>query len=244
MKLEKNTLYSNSQIAEWFGLKSRKFTNKGQKEKKLEQLKLFADYELVGDKTKKIFIKEVYEPVYSKKGSQNFQIINNNLEKYWKDNGRGLDICKRVGEAMFKDGITTLSCSSAVNYAGISKREKYGVNYMSEGKIGYSIYAWGKWVQGEGQEEPHLEPLTAQEQAIKNQLIKKYFGNTTEKQIFIQNMIDNGEIRKQDAWGLLEELTNMKGKMAAFKADFAIAIDSAIGRGTYLIPRIDEESAF
>ena len=102
-KLECNTLYTNKHILEWFGLKSKSFRNDKQKEEKLKQLKLFAEYELVGEKTKKILIKQVYEPYYIKKGSQNFQIIDSELENYWKDNGKGLDTCRRVGMAMQQD---------------------------------------------------------------------------------------------------------------------------------------------
>lgn len=35
-ELQANTLYTNNQIAEWFGLKAKKFSNKEQKEKKLK----------------------------------------------------------------------------------------------------------------------------------------------------------------------------------------------------------------
>ena len=56
-------------------------------------------------------------------------------------------------------------------------------------------------------------------------------------------MVENGEITKEQAWEVLEELTNMKEKFRAFKADFEVAINSAIGRGTYLIEE-KRESAF
>lgn len=48
-------------------------------------------------------------------------------------------------------------------------------------------------------------------------------------------MVDNGEITKEEAWNILDELTNMSNNFKAFKADFEVAINSSVGRGTYLI---------
>ena len=115
---------------------------------------------------------------------------------------------------------------------------------MGSGLKGHSVYAWGKYIQ-QG-EEIKLIPLTKEEEEIKNKLVKKYFGDTTDKQIFVQGMVDNGEITKEQAWNVLDELTNMSNNFKAFKADFEVAINSAVGRGTYLIPDFQQgkESAF
>ena len=143
---------------------------------------------------------------------------------------------------MYRDNlVTSITIGTTENYTNKSKREKYGINYVSEGTVGRSIYSWGKYIQ-DG-DEVRLVPLTPEEEEIKNKLIKKYFGNTTDKQLFVQGMVENGEITKEQAWEVLEELTNMKEKFRAFKADFEVAINSAIGRGTYLIEE-KRESAF
>lgn len=241
IQLKENTLYTNKELAEWFGMKANSFAN--QKEKKLEQLKAFADYELQGNKQKKVFIKKVYEPTYNKKGSESYQIIKANLEKYWSQNGKGLDTCKRVAGEMYRDNlVNSITIGTTENYANRSKREKYGINYVSEGTIGRSIYSWGKYIQ-DG-DDVRLVPLTQEEIEIKNKLVKKYFGNTTDKHVFVQGMVENGQITKEQAWEVLEELTNMKEKFKAFKADFEVAINSPVGRGTYLIETKKEESAF
>ena len=232
IELKENTLYSNKELAEWFGMKQKSFSNR--KEEKLEELKAFADFELRGNKQKKVFIKKVYEPVYSKKGSENYEIIKANLEKYWSENGKGLDTCQRVGEEMYKEKlVSSITVGTTINYTRRGKIDKYGINYVSSGTVGRSVYSWGKRIQ-EG-DKFKLVPLTEEEEEIKDKLVKKYFGNTTDKQIFIQGMVDNGEITKEQAWEALEELTNMKEKFKAFKADFELAINNPIGRGTYLI---------
>lgn len=233
MELKKDTLYSIGQIAQWFGLKGKKFSNDSQKNKKLQQLKLFASYELRGNKIKKVFIKQVYQPVYSKQGSKSYQIIKDNYQKYWQDNGKGLDTIERVGEEIYRDGLVPVAKNTTIAYVGKSKREEYGKNYSVGGVKGYSIYSWGKKVQQGNQ--IILVPLNKEEEEIKNKLIKKYFGNTTEKQIFVQGMVDNGQITKEQAWSLLEELTDMKNSFGAFKAEFETLINNPIGRGTYLI---------
>lgn len=239
-ELQPNTLYNNKEIAQWFGIKPNSFTNS--KEAKLKELSLFADFELRGNKQKKIYIKEVYEPVYNKKGNINQKIVETKLEEYWSQNGKGLDTCKRVAGEMYKDKLLpSLSYKTMINYTQQGKVNKYGVNYLTSGTIGRSIYSWGKYVQDEN--GVRLVPLTPEEEEIKNKLIKKYFGNTTDKQLFVQGMVENGEITKEQAWEVLEELTNMKEKFRAFKADFEVAINSAIGRGTYLIEE-KRESAF
>lgn len=138
---------------------------------------------------------------------------------------------------MYRDKITGLSEGTTISYAGVSKRNKYGRNYVSVGTKGRSIYAWGKY-----DENGELVPLNAEEVKIKNELVKKYFGNTTEKQIFVQGMIDAGEITEAEAWEVLDKITNMTDRYGAFKMEFEEKINCKLGRGTYLIA--DKESAF
>ena len=222
IQLKENTLYTNKELAEWFGMKANSFANQ---------------------KEKKVFVKKVYEPKKNKKGSESYQIIKANLEKYWSQNGKGLDTCKRVAGEMSRDNlVSSITIGTTENYTNRSKREKYGINYVSQGTVGTSVYSWGKYVQ-DG-DDVKLVPLTQEEIEIKNKLVKKYFGNTTDKHVFVQGMVENGQITKEQAWEVLEELTNMKEKFKAFKADFEVAINSPVGRGTYLIETKKEESAF
>lgn len=240
----KEGIITNQQLADWFGVSLSTFNHT--KKKKLEQLKVFADYQLIGNKIKKVKITNIYNPIYSKQGSSNFQIIKTNFKTYWKDNGKGLDTCKRVGEQMYSDGITDLSYKSTISYVGRSKRQMFGKNFISRGANGYSIYGWGKWVQV-SPGEVELVPLTPEEQGVKQKLIKKYYGNITEKTIFVQGMIDAGEITEEEAWKVLDQLVNIKDKYGAFKAEFQIAINASLGKGTYLIQDtidMSQESAF
>ena len=56
---------TNAELAEWFGIQVNSF--RARKEKKLEELKNFADFKVVD--SKKVYIIKVYKPVYVKKKS-------------------------------------------------------------------------------------------------------------------------------------------------------------------------------
>ena len=228
-ELKQGKIYAAKEIAEWMGITSGAFANKRQK--KLKQLQAFADYELVGDKIKKIYIKKVYQPIYCKKGSQARQEVRQNYEKYWHDD---LDTAKRVGEEMYKDGIGAgVKCSTVIAYTGEEKRNGYGVAYKREGKKGYCVMEWGKYVEENG--DRYLVPLTQEEKQIKNKLVKKWFGNTTDQHIFVAEMVAQGEISREQAWDMLEELTNVENRLAGFRYDFMQAINADIDKGTRLI---------
>lgn len=69
-ELIKNLKLNREELCDWFGIKTKSFTSL--KEQKLEELKNFCDYELIesqGGNFKAVNIKEVYEPIYSKKVS-------------------------------------------------------------------------------------------------------------------------------------------------------------------------------
>lgn len=233
IQLEQGKLYSGKQIAEWMGISPRTFANN--KQKKLKQLQSFVDYRLEGNKIKKVYIEKIYEPVYHKKGSSARQEVRQNYEKFWH---KDLDTAKRVGEDMYRNGIGNgVKCSTIIHYTGDEKRKDYGVAYGRDGRKGYCVMEWGKYVEENG--ERHLVPLTEEEKQIKNKLVKKWFGNTTDKQIFVAEMVSDGQIDREEAWDMLEELTNVENRLAGFRIDFMKAINADVDKGTRLI-----ESAF
>ena len=93
---------TNEELAEWFGVKLTSFKNT--KRKKLEELKLFADfYEEKG----KVIVTEVYEPVYQKQQGKTKQMVISKIDQVWSEDG--LDSCSRVGnkicELLEEEGI-------------------------------------------------------------------------------------------------------------------------------------------
>lgn len=67
-ELTENLKLSREELCDWFGIKTRTFSSL--KKQKLEELKDFCDYELIKNQSgsfKAVYIKEVYEPIYSRK---------------------------------------------------------------------------------------------------------------------------------------------------------------------------------
>lgn len=60
-------IMSSKELAKWFDIAENTF--KKNKEKKLKELVAYADFELVGEKYKKVKIIKIYEPIYHKRGS-------------------------------------------------------------------------------------------------------------------------------------------------------------------------------
>ena len=68
---------------------------------------------------------------------------------------------------------------------------------------------------------------------VKKNLQTKYFGDATEKQILVKGMVEAGEIRKEDAWDVLEEMTNMRtGNFMMFLKEIQEALHCQVIRGT------------
>lgn len=198
-------VYTNNQLAEWFGITPSSLSK--YKKKKLEELKAFADFEEVGKKQKKIKITYIYQPVYYKQGSQNFKKIQSQVDEVWDESG--LDTCKRVSQKIIQNNNYALAIAEGTvyNYTLKSRNVLYGKPFDQKGgKLGRCRYLWCKET-----ENGDLRELTLEEEEIKQKLIKKYFGDATEKQILVQGMVQAGEISKEEAWDVLTEMTNMKG---------------------------------
>lgn len=62
----------------------------------------------------------------------------------------------------------------------------------------------------------------------------KYFGDATEKQVLVKAMVEAGEITTEEAWGILEEMTNMKGKtnFMGFLKELQGTLHCQVVRGT------------
>lgn len=221
----KEGIMTNEELAEWFGVKLTSFKNT--KRKKLEELKLFADfYEEKG----KVIITEIYEPIYQKQQGKTKQMVISKIDQVWSEDG--LDSCSRVGnkicELLEEEGIVRKP-NTVIAYTRQGRNELYGIPFINEGKIGKCIYIWCK----RDPETGEYDLLTEEEQIIKQNLQTKYFGDATEKQILVKGMVEAGEIRKEDAWDVLEEMTNMRtGNFMMFLKEIQEALHCQVIRGT------------
>lgn len=226
--------YLNKDLAEWFGVTQGSFNTK--KDKKLEELKDFAEYHLEG---KKVVIDKVLNPIYSKNGSKAYEMIKEKVDDFWSPTG--LDSCKNVSAKIvnYYGSNLDVAARTAYNYTRQGRNELYGKPFEGGGSLGSCTYMWCK-----KDEEGMLVPFTPEEEQIKATLIKKYFGNADEKQIIVSGMVESGEIKKEEAWDILTELTNMKGEnFLNFLGELQERLDCQIVRGT-MVNRIEQKGAF
>lgn len=219
LKLGKIT---NKELAEWMGITANTF-NKS-KEKYLRELENFANFHIEG---KKVVIDKIINPIFSKQGSKAYQMVRDKVDDFWSPTG--LDSCKNVSNQIveYYGDRLPVGKNTAYDYTRKGRNELYGVPFEAGGKLGKCVYTWCK------KEGENLIPLTEEEQKIKELLIKKYFGNTTEKQILIAGMVEMGEIKKEEAWDILSELTNMKGNnFLLFLGELQEKIGCKVVRGT------------
>lgn len=238
MKKLETKIYSNKEIAEWFNCSAGYFSQT--KEKKLEQLKAYADFELVGNKQKKIKINKVYEQEYHKKGSYAYEVIKSKLDETWSQSG--LDSCKRVCYQILETEDLGVLDVTAYKYTLKSRNDLYGKPFEKGGRLGSCRYMWCKQ-----QSDGRLRFLTQEEEQIKSKMIKKYFGDASEKQILVQGMVEAGEISSEEAWNVLTEMTNMKGSnFLSFLGELQEKIGCRVIRGTFVERNLIEErkSAF
>lgn len=239
---------SNQELAGWFQISEGYFNH--HKEDKLEELKYFANFHLEGNKRKKVVIDEIINPVYSKMGSDNYRKVVEKIDENWSEDG--LDSCSNVGnkvyECLVEEGNCSLAQSTVIKYTQKGRNELYGVPFVSGGKIGNCIYVWCK----RDKETGEYSKLNDKEIEIKEKLQKKYFGDATEKQILVKGMVEAGEISQEEAWRVLEQLTNMNtNNFMCFLKELQSRLGCQVVRGTLVtrnnekvIEIEDRESAF
>ena len=223
MKL-KEGIMTNKELAEWFGIKESTF--KSNKKKKLEELKKYCQFEEVKGK---VCILEIFYDEYQKSFSKSFDTIKEETEKIWVKNK--LDTGKRISQEIITTNEMEITPSTVYVYTLRARNELFGKPFGFEGSVGSCRYVWCK-VSGDGVNTKYT-PFTEEENKVKKQLFKKYFGDTTEKQLFINEMVSMGELTKEEGYDMLMEISNMgsEGYMA-FKAELEEKIGSKISKVT------------
>ena len=234
MILEENKIYSGKQIAEWFDINPSTFSRN--REEYLKILKNFAEFEEIG---KRIKILKVYTKEYDKNWGTNYGKIKSKIPEVW--NANGLDSSKRVSQEIQHQLMLPIAERTVYNYTLQGRNELYGKPYGKPGELGRCTYTWCKKI-GNGR-TADIQPLTPEEEEIKQNLILKYFGNVSEKQVIVKAMVESGEISKDEAWDILEELTNMKGQgnFMAFLSELQEKLNCMVIRGTQTYLEIEDK---
>lgn len=216
---------SMRELADWFG--KNPATLSRQKTEYLSKLEKYCDFEELP--SGKINITAIRTPTFSGSGSK--QIIKDNFVKEWNDNG--LDTARNVSEKILDNHEDELSItkSTAYTYTLQARNELYNKPFCGRGEKGCCEYVWCVELP-EGQ----YRELNEEEQKVKNDLLKKYFGNTTEKQLMVEAMVKAGEITEAEAFGVLKEMTGMnQAGFFGFLKELSATLHCRVIKATKLI---------
>lgn len=222
---------TNKELAEWFGIKPDTMTR--HKKKKLEELQNYAFFEEIRGGVE---ITGIIKSEYNKKDSQIRQIYQQGFEEVRQPLDTVSNINNQIYEKYYDQLPTLSSAASGYHYAIEVRNERYGIPFKGKGKVGQCYYCWCK--QGEGENhQPLYIPFTEEEEQVKAKLLTKFFGNQEEKTLLLQEMVLMGEIKKEDAWDIFTEYSNLN--QAGFNA-FLRELEAAIGSKVVKATKFEE----
>ena len=220
LELVEGQLMSNNDLAEWFQIKPGSFRNT--KAKKLEELKKYAEYEIQGAK---VLITKVIEPKFIKK--KDYFIVREEFTQVY--NKSKIDTASNVSKKIYNKRKSDLSIkeSTTYEYTREARNELYGKPFVGKGKLGTCRYIWVKKL-----DEGKYERFNDEEEAMYKKLLLKYFKNTDSKAMFVKDMIKRGEVTKEEAWDVYDEIANLEFGFMNFKAEMEEFVGCTIVRAT------------
>lgn len=209
MELEENKIYSNAELAKWFGIQTASFAKT--KKKKLEYLKQFAEFEEIKGKVK---IVKVIEPVYV-----NPRDKKNNDLLYQEDIE---EVISHYPYQMFK------TCTGRVQLLSDGKTKKLNHRFSTAYKYvreNLRVIANGDehyWCERHFNSKIDFTVMPEDQLAYWNELIQQYICSDTEKANYIaeiKSQEENGELSKEEAQEYIYHASSACWEMA--KAKFA-----------------------
>lgn len=181
---------TGQQLAEWFGISYKTYTNS--RKKKLEILTSFADFEEV--KQGVIKITAIKIPVYSKKSDRIKDIIRENFFSVWHESL--YDTSARAASQLYRNNTELKKiCKNEAtfkHYFNEVRREMFGrVAISEEGTKGTCHY---EYVESNNWEEAIL--LSEDKKAILKQITQKWYVN--EQEPLLYDALQKKEISQQD----------------------------------------------
>ena len=80
-----------------------------------------------------------------------------------------------------------------------------------------------------------LELFNEEEEKIKKDLMNKYFSTDAEKEVMVAEMVERGELSKEEAYDTLVEMKHLNAAgFMAFKNELEEKIGSKVLKGTYI----------
>ena len=227
-------------IAKWMG-RSRTYF-KTHKEECFATLSKYCKFHLV--KTghgESIYIDEIYIADFQGfNGPPARERVKELTYTNWSETG--LDTCTNVAKKnypMLKDEGYEISKETNYRYTCVGRTELWGCPAKrTEGSKVRSRYEYCKV-----DEQGNLVPFTEEEQKIKEELIKKYFGNLSEWTLGIADDLKRGRISKEEAADALEGLDE-HGEYTCWLGELEARIGAPIRKATRIQENTPRYSAF
>lgn len=228
---------SGKEMAAWFNMSTSNYSKTEIRQQCYRILEKYAKYHLENrNGGKVVVIDEIYVDEYiGEQGPPARARIKELVQQNW--NEHGLDTCSRVASQNYpilKQEGYTIAESTNYRYTCDGRTELWGSPMKrTSGSLGSCRYEYAK-IAANGA----IVPLNAEEQKIKDQLIKKYFGNLNEWTLGVVEDLKKGRITEEEAGQALKNL-DAHGEYLSWKGELEAAIGNPIVKATRV-----EESAF
>lgn len=216
----KEGIMKNKDLAIWFGIKPNSFAHA--KDKKLEELKKYADFEMVNGK---VNILKVFCFTYVKKGSKNYEFTKKKTRELWASDG--LDTCSRVAlkiNEQYSEDLK-LQPSTTYNYVRNSRNDLWGKpsnnpDEIATGEIGSCKYEWCKKIGNT------YQAFTEAEHKMFKMILEKSYSDNAEFLFNLNDDLNNKRISKE------EYINVMRDNFFEIKAKIEEALGSTIVKAT------------
>lgn len=208
---------STKELTDWFGKKrTQTITQNNWNNKYINVLSNYCRFEKVYGG---IDVKEIYCDEFVPFKDKVRDYLNQNFDKEWNKD-TGLDSVSDVIERMVEKE-PWLADSQQGGYSlttlknlGVEYRNKfYGKPFHEEGELGICKYVLCTRDKQTGE----LRFLTDEEQALKKETFDKYFIQVENAMILVQQLVDEGQVSRENAWAYYETITARKeGGWGAF----------------------------
>ena len=222
---------SADELAEWFGIKKKTYLNA--RKTKLEELKLFADFEEIRGGVNILSIKI---PTYVKQGSRAYNIIKEKLCDVWHKSG--YDTAARVGSQIWRQNEELqklISEDTAKSYASRVRTEYYGRVYMDE--KGSKGSCWYAYVRCNDWEEAIL--LTPEQTIKLNALRRTIYCN--EQEPLVYEAYRKGEITQAEYEDFMQQ---WKDGAETRYVDFMEGVAQLLGFYPSKVTKVENEINF
>lgn len=232
MKCLKLGKISSKELADWFGISYGTYRNN--KIERLNELKLYCEFDKIYGGVNITKIIDTQHLEYTNANKQNYEIVKSAFTEEWNSNG--IDTCSNVAIKVYDKHKKELTIVDSTTYDYVRKvrNELYGKPFIEIGSLGSCVYLWCKKEKAADGTIVYTQ-FTDEEDKIRKDLMKKHFSTDVEKEIFIAEMVEAGEITKEQAYDALCEMKNLnKAGYTGFLKALKAAIGCDVSKATLL----------